>query len=69
MRMSRSKVFFNVDLTVRGFIDGFVKKIQSVPVLNIFGGIVGDYQYLWENYYFSSTASLRTPLLMLAASM
>jgi hypothetical protein len=35
-------------------IDGFVKKIERVPLLNIAGGIIQDYQYLWENYYFPS---------------
>lgn len=38
-------------------IDGFVKKIERVPLLNIAGGIIQDYQYLWENYYFPSNHS------------
>ena len=43
------------DVDDRPVIDGFVKKIERVPLLNIAGGIVQDYQYLWENYYFPST--------------
>lgn len=39
-------------------IDGFVKKIERVPLLNIAGGIIQDYQYLWENYYFPSIRRL-----------
>ena len=38
----------------RPVIDGFVRKIERVPLLNIAGGIIQDYQYLWENYYFPS---------------
>jgi hypothetical protein len=30
-----------------------------VPLLNVAGGIINDYQYLWENYHFSSTQLLR----------
>lgn len=41
----------------RPVIDGFVKKIERVPLLNIAGGIIQDYQYLWENYYFPSNHS------------
>lgn len=49
-------------------IDGFVRKIEKIPLLNVAGGIIQDYQYLWENYYFSSTAPFGI-LLILAASM
>ena len=52
----------------RPVIDGFVKKLDRVPLLNIAGGIINDYQYLWENYYFPSIPSLTTQLT-LAASM
>ena len=40
-------------------IDGFVKKIEKVPLLNVAGGIIQDYQYLWENYYFPSMPYVR----------
>jgi hypothetical protein len=42
----------------RPVIDGFVKKLDRLPLLNIAGGIINDYQYLWENYYFSSISRL-----------
>jgi hypothetical protein len=57
MRMCQSKsTLDNAD--ERPIIDGFVRKIERVPLLNIAGGIINDYQYLWENYYFSSTSFL-----------
>jgi peroxin-16 len=50
-------------LTFRPIIDGFVKKVDSVPLLNVVGGVISDYQYLWENYYFSSLALVSTLLI------
>ncbi|KAI5819041.1 peroxisome membrane protein [Pyronema omphalodes] len=29
-------------------------KLNNQPVLGLLGGILADYQYLWDNYYFSS---------------
>jgi len=55
MKMCQSiKFLYMVDADKRPVIDGFVKKIERVPLLNIAGGIIQDYQYLWENYYFPS---------------
>jgi hypothetical protein len=51
----------------RPVIDGIVRKIEKVPLLNIAGGIINDYQYLWENYYFPSNSY--DTLLTLAASI
>ena len=50
---------------VRPVIDGFVNNIEKVPLLNIAGGIINDYQYLWENYYFPSISLWRKGLLTL----
>jgi peroxin-16 len=32
-------------------------KMKGVPVLDLIGGIIEDYEYLWDNYYFP-TATL-----------
>ncbi|KAI5787106.1 peroxisome membrane protein [Geopyxis carbonaria] len=29
-------------------------RLNDKPLLGMLGGIIGDYQYLWDNYYFSS---------------
>jgi len=50
----RGAMYENISKPV---IDGIVSKIEKVPLLNIAGGIIQDYQYLWENYYFP-TASM-----------
>jgi peroxin-16 len=53
--MNSSLLDWSLDIDIRPVIDGFVRKIERVPLLNIAGGIIQDYQYLWENYYFPST--------------
>lgn len=68
MKMYRSISLFIQKADCRPVIDGFVKGIEKVPLLNVAGGIIGDYQYLWENYYFPSMP-LFTKKLTLAASM
>ena len=58
MKMCQSKplppTLLVAEVDKRPVIDAFVKKIDRVPLLNIAGGIIQDYQYLWENYYFPS---------------
>ena len=49
-------ISFTVYAHNRPVIDGIVRKIEKVPLLNIAGGIINDYQYLWENYYFPSNS-------------
>jgi peroxin-16 len=47
-----------VSLTlVRPWIGGIADKLKGKPLLDIVGGLLDDYEYLWDNYYFS-TASL-----------
>jgi len=29
-------------------------KLNGKPLIGLVGGLIGDYQYLWDNYYFSS---------------
>lgn len=36
------------------WIKGFVKKIKGKPVLGMVGAVVEDYEFLWEEYYFST---------------
>ncbi|KAL7274496.1 hypothetical protein RUND412_002600 [Rhizina undulata] len=39
------------------WLKGFAGRLHEKPVLNMLAGVVEDYQYLWDNYYFS-TATL-----------
>ncbi|OKL59170.1 hypothetical protein UA08_05827 [Talaromyces atroroseus] len=41
----------------RSWIGGLADKFKGKPLLDIAGGLLEDYEYLWDNYYFS-TASL-----------
>lgn len=52
--VSKYILFGSFNVNFRPIIDGFVKQMDRLPVLDVVGGIVNDYQYLWENYYFSS---------------
>ncbi|KAK8070358.1 Peroxisomal membrane protein pex16 [Apiospora hydei] len=38
------------DTLVKGFVGGVKKRVPSIV-----GGILEDYEYLWENYYFSTS--------------
>lgn len=54
-------VFFHIDYHItndfRPWIGGIADKLKGKPILDIVGGLLDDYEYLWDNYYFS-TASL-----------
>lgn len=39
----------------RGLIQGVAGKLNSKPLLNILGGLIEDYDYLWDEYYFSTS--------------
>ncbi|KAK2801077.1 hypothetical protein FQN50_007885 [Emmonsiellopsis sp. PD_5] len=39
------------------WLQSITSKMQGKPLLGLIGGIVEDYEYLWDNYYFS-TATL-----------
>lgn len=39
----------------RGWIQGVAGKLNSKPLLNIVGGLIEDYDYLWDEYYFSTS--------------
>ena len=39
----------------RGWIQGIAARLNSKPLLNIVGGIIEDYDYLWDEYYFSTS--------------
>ena len=45
------------DVTPRAWIKGITHKLKAVPGLDLVGSLVEDYEYLWDNYYFS-TATL-----------
>lgn len=37
------------------YIHGFAEKLRGKPILDLVGGVVEDYEFLWGNYYFSSS--------------
>ncbi|KAL8925913.1 MAG: hypothetical protein Q9208_003226 [Pyrenodesmia sp. 3 TL-2023] len=39
----------------KGWIQSFTGKLSGKPLLDIVGGIVEDYDYLWDEYYFSTS--------------
>lgn len=39
----------------KGLVDGFVGKLKGKPLLDLVGGVVEDYGYLWDEYYFSTS--------------
>jgi len=41
----------------KAWIKGITHKLKAVPGLDLVGSLVEDYEYLWDNYYFS-TATL-----------
>ena len=38
----------------RPFLKSVCGKLNDKPLLALLGGILEDYQYLWDNYYFAS---------------
>jgi len=38
----------------RPFLQSISGRLNNQPVLGLLGGVLEDYQYLWDNYYFSS---------------
>jgi peroxin-16 len=45
------------DIIPRAWIKGITYRLKAIPVLDLVGSLVEDYEYLWDNYYFS-TATL-----------
>ncbi|KAL8769825.1 MAG: hypothetical protein Q9209_004263 [Squamulea sp. 1 TL-2023] len=39
----------------KSWIQGFAGKLEGKPLLDIVGGIIEDYDYLWDEYYFSTS--------------
>ncbi|KAL8996661.1 MAG: hypothetical protein Q9169_003885 [Polycauliona sp. 2 TL-2023] len=37
------------------WIQGFAGRLKGKPLLDIVGGIIEDYDYLWDEYYFSTS--------------
>lgn len=44
------------DFYYRGWIQSATRKLQDKPLIGMIGTVVEDYEYLWDNYYFSTTA-------------
>ena len=38
----------------RPFLSAVSGRLNNQPLLGLLGGLLDDYQYLWDNYYFSS---------------
>jgi len=41
----------------KAWIKGITYRLKAIPGLDLVGSLVEDYEYLWDNYYFS-TATL-----------
>ena len=41
----------------RSWIHSIIGTLDGKPLLDMVGGVIGDYEYLWTEYYFS-TATL-----------
>ncbi|KAF2640949.1 peroxisomal membrane protein pex16 [Massarina eburnea CBS 473.64] len=52
--MMRGAFYENV---TKAWIHAVTRKLQGKPLLDIVGGVVGDYEFLWDQYYFP-TATL-----------
>lgn len=39
----------------RAWIQSVTKRLQGKPLLDIVGGVIEDYEFLWDQYYFSTT--------------
>lgn len=39
----------------KGLVDGVAGKLKGKPLLDLVGGVVQDYGYLWDEYYFSTS--------------
>ncbi|RDW69173.1 peroxisomal membrane protein PEX16 [Aspergillus mulundensis] len=39
---------------MKSTLKGFTNKMKGKPLLDLVGSIIEDYEYLWDNYYFSS---------------
>lgn len=38
------------------YVHGFAEKLKGKPLLDMVGGVVEDYEYLWGTYYFSTSS-------------
>lgn len=58
VRVSRLIFLGNQKLTWnRSWLHSLTGKMKGKPLLDLVGSVVEDYEYLWDNYYFS-TATL-----------
>lgn len=38
----------------RAWITGVTRRLRNKPLLDMVGGVIEDYEYLWDEYYFST---------------
>ncbi|KAF2633237.1 peroxisomal membrane protein pex16 [Macroventuria anomochaeta] len=48
----RSAFYENI---TKSWIHAITRKLMSKPLLDIAGGVIEDYEFLWDQYYFSTT--------------
>ena len=46
-----------IDNNSRTWIHAITRKLKGKPLLDLVGGVIEDYEFLWEEYYFP-TATL-----------
>jgi peroxin-16 len=54
----QARPLLNFKLTrYRSWLQSVTGKMKGKPLLDLVGSVIEDYEYLWDNYYFS-TATL-----------
>jgi peroxin-16 len=48
----RSSILAN--MSIRVWIQAVIGKLKNKPLLDLVGGVVEDYEFLWDQYYFST---------------
>jgi hypothetical protein len=42
------------NMSIRVWIQAVIGKLKNKPLLDLVGGVVEDYEFLWDQYYFST---------------
>lgn len=56
---SKSKGYFGITpvqllILIRAWIHSITGKLKNKPLLDLIGGVIEDYEFLWDQYYFST---------------
>lgn len=41
-------------MKARAWLSSITRKLRNKPLLDMVGGVIEDYEYLWDQYYFPS---------------